>query len=58
MEKTGGDFTNCFRCLSRLPLPSSPDFEARKSEVRDYLLSQSSTAEELKAALKPRMDPR
>lgn len=58
MEETGADFTNSFRCLSRLPLPSSPDFEAKKEEVLKYLSSQCCTVEELQRAFKPRMDPR
>ena len=58
MEETGSDFTNCFRGLSRLPLPGSPNFEEKKAELREYLLSQCSTAEEIKRAFKPRMDPR
>lgn len=58
MEETGADFTNCFRCLSRLPLPSSPDFKSKLAELKSYLLSQCCTAEELKKAYRPRMDPR
>ncbi|XP_048731129.2 protein adenylyltransferase SelO, mitochondrial-like [Ostrea edulis] len=58
MQKTGADFTNCFRCLSRLPLPGSPDFEDRLQEVIKYILSQCSTVEELKKEYRPRMDPR
>jgi len=58
MEKTGADFTNSFRYLSCLPLPSSPNFEAQLAEVKAFLISQSCTAEDLKKAFKPRMDPR
>ncbi|XP_034336924.2 protein adenylyltransferase SelO, mitochondrial [Magallana gigas] len=58
LHKTGADFTNCFRCLSRLPLPGSPDFEERLQEVTEYLLSQCSTVEELKKEYRPRMNPR
>lgn len=58
MEETGADFTNSFRGLSRLPLPSSPDFDTKFVEVKSYLVTQCSTAEELKKAYKPRMDPR
>lgn len=58
MEKTGADFTNSFRCLSGVPLPSSSDFEKRLVDVKDYLLSQCCTAEELKKEYTPRMDPR
>ena len=58
MEATGADFTNCFRCLSRFPLPSVPGFSDKREEVIDYLLTQCSTVEEMKKAYKPRMDPR
>ncbi|GFS02277.1 selenoprotein O [Elysia marginata] len=58
MQKTGGDFTNCFRCLSRLPLPSSPDYEVKRSAVLDYLVSQSSSLAEVKIANKPSLDKR
>ncbi|KAH3825976.1 hypothetical protein DPMN_127865 [Dreissena polymorpha] len=58
MEKTGADFTNSFRCLSGIPLPSSSDFVKRFEDVKDYLLTQCCTAEELKKEYKPRMDPR
>lgn len=58
MEETGADFTNCFRCLSRLPLPSSPDFRCELEGVKIYLISQCCTAEELRKANRPRMDPR
>ncbi|XP_062605650.1 protein adenylyltransferase SelO, mitochondrial-like [Saccostrea cucullata] len=58
MRKTGADFTNCFRCLSRLPLPGSPDFEDKLQEVIQYILTQCSTVEELKKDYRPRMNPR
>jgi len=58
MQTTGGDFTNCFRCLSRLPLPSDTTHGQRKSDLVDYLVSQSSSLEEMKLASKPRMDKR
>lgn len=58
MEKTGADFTNCFRCLSRLPLPGTPDYDERLQEVIEYILSQCSTVEELKNLYRPRMNPR
>ncbi|KAJ8307321.1 hypothetical protein KUTeg_015405 [Tegillarca granosa] len=31
MHKTGADFTNCFRCLSRLPYPGSEEFVTAKA---------------------------
>jgi hypothetical protein len=58
MEETGADFTNCFRCLSRLPLPGMEGFESKKEEVLEYLLTQTASLEELKKAFRPRMDPR
>ncbi|KAL4219840.1 hypothetical protein ACF0H5_020251 [Mactra antiquata] len=58
MEETGSDFTNSFRCLSNLPLPSSSDFESKLVEVKEQLLSQCCTAEDLKRAYRPRIDPR
>ena len=58
MEQTGADFTNSFRCLSRLPLPSSPDFTEKLATVKNYLLSQCCTAGDLKKANSPRIDPR
>ncbi|GFO46223.1 selenoprotein o [Plakobranchus ocellatus] len=58
MQQTGADFTNCFRCLSRLPLPGSPNFAEERAEVLGYLVSQSSSLEEVKLAYKPQMDQR
>ncbi|XP_005102618.1 protein adenylyltransferase SelO, mitochondrial [Aplysia californica] len=58
LQETGADFTNCFRCLSNLPLPSCPTFNEERSKVLDYLISQSSSLDELKLANKPRMDKR
>ncbi|KAL8622005.1 hypothetical protein ACOMHN_035533 [Nucella lapillus] len=58
MEETGADFTNSFRCLSRLPLPGLPEFESGHEEALEYLLTQCSTVEEMKKACSPRMDPR
>ncbi|KAK7478685.1 hypothetical protein BaRGS_00030070 [Batillaria attramentaria] len=58
MEETGADFTNSFRCLSRLPLPGMANFEPCRKELLDYLMTQCSTVEEMKKANQPRMDPR
>ncbi|KAK7093051.1 hypothetical protein V1264_008706 [Littorina saxatilis] len=58
MEETGSDFTNTFRCLSRMPLPGVAEFESKRSGVLDYLVTQCSTVEEMKKACSPRMDPR
>lgn len=58
MDETKADFTNCFRCLSKMMLPGSPDFEKTLEDTLDYLLTQCCTAEELREACKPQMDPR
>ena len=58
MDETKADFTNCFRCLSKMTLPGSPDFEKTLEDTLDYLLTQCCTAEELREACKPQMDPR
>ncbi|KAK3106186.1 hypothetical protein FSP39_014502 [Pinctada imbricata] len=58
MHKTGADFTNCFRCLSRVPLPGESTFDSSVKEVIEYILSQCATVEEMKLTCKPRMDPR
>jgi len=58
MQQTGSDFTNSFRCLSRLTLPGSADHDKSVTEVVEYLLTQCSTLDELKAAYAPKMDPR
>ncbi|XP_072020102.1 protein adenylyltransferase SelO, mitochondrial-like [Amphiura filiformis] len=58
MDQTKADFTNCFRCLSQLLLPGTPGCDDAKEKILEYLVSQSCTAEELKKACKPQMDPR
>lgn len=58
MQETGSDFTNSFRCLSKLPLPSCASYNEERKTLLDYLISQSSTLEELKLANKPQMDKR
>lgn len=58
MKATGADFTNCFRCLSRLPLPGSPNYDSASAEVTEYILSQCATVQELKLSCKPQMDAR
>ncbi|XP_033625295.1 protein adenylyltransferase SelO, mitochondrial-like [Asterias rubens] len=59
MQQTQADFTNSFRCLSRLPLPGGGHASQDSDEaVMSYLLSQCSTAEEMKESLAPRMDGR
>lgn len=52
MYKTGADFTNCFRALSKFH--SEGDVRA----VVEYLLDQCCSAMEYKAAFAPTMDPR
>ena len=58
MQQTGSDFTNCFRCLSRLSLPGCTDHAQSRAEALNYILTQCSTLEELRAACAPKMDPR
>lgn len=43
----GGDFTNCFRSLSLLSLPVLDDFEESLKVVKEKLLAESSTYEEI-----------
>ena len=62
MHKTGADFTNSFRCLSQMELPRTddqiPDFTPDILRVKEILLSQCASVEELKADYAPQMDPR
>ena len=58
MEETGSDFTNSFRCLSRIHLPGCADFTATRSDVLQYLLEQCSTLKEDLKANQPKMEPR
>jgi len=59
MHKTGSDFTNTFRILSELPLPSSPQlFQVEKIRVLEKLLSQCCTVADLKKSFSSSMDPR
>lgn len=58
MEKTGGDFTATFRCLSNFPLPGCLNFDDRMVEAKEQLLVQCSSVEELRSSYAPRMDPR
>lgn len=47
LEDTGGDYTNCFRCLSQLRLPGSADFDNSFIQTKTSLMAQSSTWEEM-----------
>ncbi|XP_038046390.1 protein adenylyltransferase SelO, mitochondrial-like [Patiria miniata] len=58
MYQTQSDFTNSFRCLSRFRLPGCKDADDDDDAVVEYLLTQCSTADELKKSMKPRMDGR
>uniref|UniRef100_A0A8C9VEA8 Selenoprotein O n=1 Tax=Scleropages formosus TaxID=113540 RepID=A0A8C9VEA8_SCLFO len=59
MHNTGADFTNTFRCLSRVPCPAEGQEEGDVVESAvELLLEQCASLEELKAANKPTMDPR
>jgi len=53
MHQTGADFTNCFRCLSRISLQGSTSGIDSDENVLDYLVSQCQTIEESKNATKP-----
>ena len=58
LEATGADFTNCFRCLSRVPLPGTDDYENKKEQWMLFFLSQCATVSEMKTISRPRMDQR
>ncbi|XP_065838559.1 protein adenylyltransferase SelO, mitochondrial-like [Oscarella lobularis] len=58
MHATGADFTNTFRCLSRLKLPGTSKEEEAQADVLTYLLSQCSSPQEMLASEKSMMDPR
>lgn len=61
MHSTGADFTNTFRCFSRIELPLSRDVNTPVvgvAEVESHLLQQCATLDELKLAHAPQMDPR
>jgi serine/tyrosine/threonine adenylyltransferase len=65
MEETGADFTNTFRSLSRLSIPSSDDARCdanadlkELAELKNYLLQQCATVDELKLSYTPKLDPR
>ncbi|XP_006821547.2 protein adenylyltransferase SelO-1, mitochondrial-like, partial [Saccoglossus kowalevskii] len=58
MQDTGGDYTNCFRCLNQLDLPGADTYHTSMERVTNMLMAQSCTLEELKNTCKPRMDPR
>lgn len=58
LEAAGADFTNCFRCLSRVPLPGDADYERKREQWLDYFLSQCATVAEMKVISRSRVDPR
>lgn len=58
LQETGSDFTNCFRCLSQISLPSDASYIEGREKVLEILMSQSSSLEELKLANQPKMDKR
>jgi len=55
MHQSGADFTNTFRGLSRLRL--SENVSESVADVKDYLLQQCATLEELQNFYAPHMDP-
>jgi hypothetical protein len=59
MQKTGADFTNCFRLLSSMPLTKAEDEKTKNIEsLKAQLLEQCCSIEELRLANQPRMDAR
>jgi len=56
MHQSGADFTNTFRGLSRLRM--SGNVSESVADVKNYLLEQCATLEELQSFHAPRMDPR
>ena len=61
LERSGADFTNCFRALSRVDVPASAAECVRPPQafdpVLDYLLSQCASAENLLKRLRPVFHP-
>lgn len=57
MHSTGADFTNTFRALSRVSIPSCAT-ESGDGEESEGVLQQCASLGELRAAHQPRMDPR
>jgi len=55
MNQSGADFTNTFRGLSRLQM--SANVSDSVTDVKNYILQQCATLEELQNACTPRMDP-
>ncbi|KAK2847940.1 hypothetical protein Q7C36_009622 [Tachysurus vachellii] len=61
MHNMGADFTNTFRCLSQISIPTEGEAAGDDDAVKqatELLLQQCASLEELKAASKPSMDPR
>ncbi|XP_033099735.1 protein adenylyltransferase SelO, mitochondrial-like, partial [Anneissia japonica] len=58
LQVTGADFTNCFRGLTKVPLPGTSGSKDALAAAHQYFLTQCCMAETLKKASAPRMDPR
>ena len=58
MDKTGADFTNCFRCLNIVSVCGLPDHKKSIDELKTYLLSQCSSLEEIIEANESSFDSR
>ncbi|XP_067140462.1 protein adenylyltransferase SelO-1, mitochondrial-like [Centruroides vittatus] len=58
MAETGADFTNSFRNLSKVTLPGLPDYEANLSNLKEMLLEQCCSLEELIEMNQSGMDSR
>jgi uncharacterized protein YdiU (UPF0061 family) len=58
MEKTGADFTNSFRSLNLLSIPGLPNHEQSVERLKNKLLLQCSSIEELIQANESALDSR
>ena len=58
LYKTGSDFTNSFRILAKIPYPGNPDFESKFEDVKEFLVQNSCTVEDMKKSFAPKMDPK
>ena len=57
MHQCGSDFTNTFRCLSRLRLSDSDVASQSAADLKCYLLQQCASLDELQSTFTPRMHP-
>jgi len=57
MQQCGSDFTNTFRGLSRLQILENSVSSDSLADVRNYVLQQCATLDELQQIYAPHMDP-